>query len=326
MKLILVIITITLFFMSSMLHAQENNLSIIFEHQIGAGWCWAACTNMLLTYYLSNSEQCELVNDACALGYISGSYCNCLNPTTCCPYEGDCVTCGIQHEHVLEWLIFKCFTIDNTPPYQLTFNDVCTTISNSHPILILIRFTQPVIYEHACLIQGTTIENGIPFLILDDPAYWVPSISSYDDVCANYNGDGVWIANYKILNHAYVGMEDICWFQLAEVPNCNPIRMEYCINAYDTLAIYVSDNSLGPAMFVKKWMPTQNIDVESILGGTDFSWNYNVYLFHGYRWYYPDMVSVDYDELYPNLNGSSRFTVGHFEPFSPMGAGTPRLS
>ena len=297
-KIFIMIIIVSIIITPNILWGADlSNLTL--QTQQYEKWCWVACSNMIhnafayFCYY-----QCSQVKEAHDLGYTSGITDGCpatFVPSCCGLYILTCAFCGLKLDYTTNWLEYRGFTVEEILR-AMTYNEVFeATMVNGYPIYMTIVIGDK---GHTCVIGGALDVDNIEMIRVLDPAgtddWWL-----YEDVV-----NSSWTESRKIKSLTITtGLEDIQSFQSAYPPDCDPITMEYQIASIDTLALYVSDRGWGPARFVKKWLPTGNSGEVSHFGScTEFVSEYAFYLVHGYRWYYPDMVSTEYGELYPNLN------------------------
>jgi hypothetical protein len=130
-------------------------------------WCWAACVQMVSTFFERGKNQCEVV------GLKKGL----PNPQDCCgPQEKDFGEEGCHpDEMVVVWK--KCdikavplVATDLDQPRQLKFADIKAQIDNDHPVAVGIKWNdEEGGGGHAVIIKGWERSNRSKLVWVNDP-------------------------------------------------------------------------------------------------------------------------------------------------------------
>lgn len=163
---------------SGMLMAQQKTIDVPLIKQIRSQWCWAACTEMIDSFYFKTrpSWQCEY-----ALYYLDELYEIADHGLTCPISSGPCdenffekgnVYFSFSAEyfgHRYEKLLSKIglYSSFETDP---TMSEIITEIESNRPLVAFIK-TSPESYSanHLVVIKGYRIAQPDTFLIINDP-------------------------------------------------------------------------------------------------------------------------------------------------------------
>ena len=158
-----------------MVRGQSAVLPIVPVGQLTPSWCWVSCGEMIFKYYGVCCINPVGVYQCGIIGLI-GPVCN--NNCTLCPVPAQSMN-NIQNmlARYPQVAASICYSPNKSVnSYDvlgpLTISQVITEVDSQRPILSGIN-TDGVVTgiepKHATLVVGYSIENGIPFLIINDP-------------------------------------------------------------------------------------------------------------------------------------------------------------
>lgn len=158
-----------------MVHGQSAVLPIVPVGQLTPSWCWVSCGEMIFKYYGVCCINPVGVYQCGIIGLIGPV---CSNNCTSCPVPA-------QSMNVIQNMLTRypqvAASICESPNKgvnsyailgPLTIPQIITEIDSQRPILSginpdgIIVSNEP---KHATLVVGYSIENDIPFLIINDP-------------------------------------------------------------------------------------------------------------------------------------------------------------
>lgn len=129
-------------------------------------WCWAACVQMVSTFFASRKDQCEVVGRKIGLN----------DPKACCVQKEQFKEEGCspkEMEVVWERCDIKAVPLlatNSDQPQQLKFTQIREQINNNHPVEVGIKWNEEEGGGgHAVIIKGWERSNGSKLVWVNDP-------------------------------------------------------------------------------------------------------------------------------------------------------------
>ncbi|MBI4721099.1 MAG: hypothetical protein HY770_07775, partial [Chitinivibrionia bacterium] len=145
---------------------------------------------------------------------------------------------------------------------------------------------------------------------------WVVVDQSFKIVHASFSNKKVVYRTYNVIDFAGqytpyrddiyepTSVEDISYFIKKPGSGCNPVEMAYLVTSPDSVALYVADNSRGPAYFRTKWFANGGHEeyVQDAFG--QYNTDLVYFLDHGEPSAFVDKRFTSDPELFPIQSGS----------------------